>query len=314
MKIIIIGGSGFIGGAITKYLINLKYEVIVFNRGNFANPNGSLQITGEKENLDLFLPQLKKIKPDAFIHTIAYTEDDALQILNTLGRVSKRILLLSSGDVYKAYTSFKDGLEEQDIILNESSALRTNYFPYRNESKNISDEIQKRLFFNYDKLVVENILKQSNLDYTIFRLGAVYGADDPQKKLQKYITDVKEGKDQILSNDQLIWKWTRIFVENIPFAIHLALHNKMSIKQIYNVGEAKAYSQLEIYELINQTRKIDQLKKPEKRRENPLDESKFNYKQHLILDSSKIRNELGYSELIDPQFALEETIKDSLTH
>ena len=314
MKILIIGGSGFIGVAITKYLLNLKYEVIVFNRGNIANPKGSLQITGEKENLDLFLSQLKKIKPDAFIHTIAYTEDDALQILNTLGRASKRILLLSSGDVYKAYTSFKDGLVEQDVILNENSALRTNYFPYRNESKNIADKIQKRLYFNYDKLVVENILKQSKLDYTIFRLGAVYGSDDPQKKLQKYITDVKESKDQILKNDQLTWKWTRIFVENIPFAIHLALRNKKSIKEIYNVGEEKAYSQLEIYELIHRALKIDQLKKLEKRRDNPLDESKFNYKQHLILDSTKIRNELGYTELIDPQFALEKTIKSSLIH
>ena len=42
-----------------------------------------------------------------------------------------------------------------------------------------------------------------------------------------------------------------------------------------------------------------------------LNENKFNYKQHLVIDSSKVRNELGYKEIIEPELAMINTIKSS---
>ena len=310
MRILIIGGTGFIGSYITRYLLSLNYEVILFNRGKNPLFKDVLQINGSKEELHLFTNQLMNLRPDAIIHTIAYTERDALQILTLLKNVSQRLILLSSADVYDAYLSFKNGLKEHNLILNENSLLRSSFFPYRVESNYIEDLEMKDLYFNYDKIIVENTIKEQNLDYTIFRLAAVYGPNDPQRKLQKYIDDVLRGKDQIMNNDQLNWRWTRIYVENIPPAIHMALNNKKSSREIYNLGELKAQSQSEIYTLIKGLVKKDSDTVLENMLAT-LNENKFNYKQHLIMDSSKIRDELGYKEIIEPELALVKTIKAS---
>ena len=308
MKVLIIGGSGFIGKAITEYLLKANYDVTLFNRGNTINSIAK-QITGDKKDLSAYRETFKQLNPDAVIHTIAYTAQDAVRLIATFSDITKRVIVLSSGDVYAAYDIFRHGGVTVNQPVNENAVLRTNLFPYREEFSRMPNEELRDLYFNYDKIVVENTIRKSNLNYTIIRLAAVYGHNDPQNKLQRHINEVSNVEYLYMSEEQLNWKWTRIFVDNIPPAIDLVLKHEAAINQIYNLGEAEVLSLMHIYALINSIVPTPVMNKISSGKTTAGDLPDFNYKQHLVIDSSKIRNELGYKELVDPEKAMRKLLK-----
>ncbi len=190
MKILIIGGSGFIGKSITDYLVKQGHQVVLFNRGNNVFKYKFHQIIGDKNKLETYKKDFEKIKPEIVIHSIAYTENDAYIVCKTFKDITRRVLILSSGDVYEAYSVFKDGGNTNNFPLCETSMLRSAFYPYRKESSSVKDALLKELYFNYDKLQVEKIIQESGLSYTILRLAAVYGLHDPQMKIQRYVKEV----------------------------------------------------------------------------------------------------------------------------
>ena len=115
-----------------------------------------------------------------------------------------------------------------------------------------------------------------------------------------------------MNDVQLEWKWTRLYVDNIPPAVQLILENDASKNQIYNLGEEKALSLRELYTLIRTAVKPRYLNTQPHSYEQRISADHFNYKQHLIMDSTKIRNVLGYKEIIDPHIAVVKTIESSL--
>jgi nucleoside-diphosphate-sugar epimerase len=48
MRVLIIGGTRFIGVYLTQLLVKQGHEVVLFNRGNHPAPEGVQQIVGEK--------------------------------------------------------------------------------------------------------------------------------------------------------------------------------------------------------------------------------------------------------------------------
>jgi len=311
MKILIIGGTGFIGSAITNSL--KLHQVFLFNRGSRSMPTGVALIRGDKNELSSYAKAFNLIQPDTIIHTIADTKNDAENFVKSFKNYRGKVIILSSGDVYQAYSIFIDGGKEQNELLKEDSPLRENLFPYRKESHQQTHKDLKELFYNYDKILVEQAVQQSGLNCTILRLAAVYGPNDPQGKLQRYVDDVRTGIDKKMSNAQLNWKWSRIFVDNIPTAIELILQKDDSVNQVYNLAETEALSIGELYELIRKLLKTDPRSQEQNGNMHRLQEEKFNYGQHLIMDSRKIRNELGYREKVEQRDALIKTISAYIT-
>ena len=84
-----------------------------------------------------------------------------------------RIVVLSSGDVYRAYGRFV-GSEPgplEPTPLNEDAPLRERLFPYRESAPSTED-----LNYWYDKILVERaVLSRSELPGTVLRLPKVYG-------------------------------------------------------------------------------------------------------------------------------------------
>jgi nucleoside-diphosphate-sugar epimerase len=74
-----------------------------------------------------------------------------------------------------------------------------------------------------------------------------------------------------------------------------------------------AYTEKEIFELIineintEKTRHISIIQEKIKQEE-------FNYKQNLVMNSFKIRKELGYHEEVNPSIALSETVQAYVKH
>ena len=83
---------------------------------------------------------------------IAYTEADALGLVETFRGLARRTVVISSADVYRAYGRFL-GLEPGPIEptpLTEEAPLRTALFPYRKQAQGPDD-----FFHDYDKIPVE---------------------------------------------------------------------------------------------------------------------------------------------------------------
>jgi nucleoside-diphosphate-sugar epimerase len=105
VKILIIGGTKFIGPAVVNHLCEMGHEVTVFHRGLTRTdlPNGINQILGDRSNLKDYRNEFSQLAPDVVLDMIPFSEQDAKVLMDTFKGIVGRIVALSSGDVYHAY-------------------------------------------------------------------------------------------------------------------------------------------------------------------------------------------------------------------
>ena len=76
MRILITGGSGYIGSVVARELSELGYEVVIFDnleRGHQCNISVGLRlINGDLRHLDEIDAALREVRPDAIMHFAAY--------------------------------------------------------------------------------------------------------------------------------------------------------------------------------------------------------------------------------------------------
>src|SRR5262245_50887301 len=134
MRILIIGGTGFIGPSLVAQLHQAGHEVIVNHRGvhEAELPEGVVHIhTPLKQALVLL--QDKPI--DAAVFMIALGEQDTGAVIEALQGRTPRLILVSSCDVYRAYGRI-NGTEPgppDPVPLSEDAPLREKLYPYRGE-------------------------------------------------------------------------------------------------------------------------------------------------------------------------------------
>lgn len=75
-KILVTGGSGYIGSVVIRQLVERGYDIIVFDnfeRGHRANiPSNVDVVAGDLRDLNMICSVMKKVKPDVVIHFAAY--------------------------------------------------------------------------------------------------------------------------------------------------------------------------------------------------------------------------------------------------
>ena len=105
MKILIIGGTRFIGLATTKALHDAGHTIAVFNRGNNADavPEGIQQIRGDRDTLVESADELRAFAPDVVWHNIVLEEKQVRDVQTVFTGVAKRFVMTSSMDVYLAF-------------------------------------------------------------------------------------------------------------------------------------------------------------------------------------------------------------------
>src|SRR5437660_828992 len=134
MRILIIGGTRFIGPRVAKQLIELGNQVSVFHRGQTETelPAGLNQIYGDRRELPRYKPQVKNLAPDVVLDMICYNEREASDLMQTFKSVARRVVVASSMDVYRAYGCLLglDAGEPDPTPFNEDSPLRASRFPY----------------------------------------------------------------------------------------------------------------------------------------------------------------------------------------
>ena len=231
----------------------------------------------------------KRLRPDVVVHMAAFTREDAQLFVGTFRDITGRCAVVSSADVYLAYGRLH-GAEPgpaEPLPLTEAAPLRTKLGP-EGEA--------------YNKTAVEEILRdQSELSSTIIRYPAVWGPGDLQRRFSDYFRRIADGRQAILiSNGDVSFRFSHAYCEDAAHAVVLAVTNETATGRIYNVAEYPTPTGLERLKTIATTlgwqgRFVvvpgDQL--PQSLQRPPI-----HLEQHLVIDSSRIRTELGFNEIV----------------
>lgn len=314
MKVLIIGGTRFIGVRVVRRLIEEGHEVTVFHRGqtNSQIPATVKQILGDRAGLSGSASEFARIAPDVVLDMICYNEQEAETLMDTFRGVAHRVVVASSMDVYRAYGCLL-GLEAAPVAsmpLSEDSPLRESRFPYRGQAKGPDD-----MAFDYDKIPVERVvMSDSDLPGTVLRLPAVYGPGD--HRAFEHLTRMEDGRAVILlEENHARWRWTRGYVDNVAAAMALAVTDDRAANRIYNVGEPDALTEAEWVRSIGLAAgwQGEIVVLPKEAVPEHL-AAPYNFEHLLGADTGRIRRELGYAEHITRDEAMKATVDWERAH
>ena len=305
MRILIIGGTRFTGPFVARQLIERGHDVSVFHRGQHEAadlPPEVHHLHGDRRDERNATAIVRDSRADVVIDMIAFTRADARWLMRTFGGVARRVVVPSSQDVYRAYGRIHrtEPGPPDPTPLDENSPLR--------EQLSTHGE-------SYEKRCVEvEAMSHPDLPATILRLPAIYGPGD--HRLYEYTRPMLDGRPAILlESGNAAWRWTHGYVENMAHAIVLATTDDRAAGRIYNVGEPGT-----------PPRKSERLRHlataagwngdvvvlpasdlPE--RFAPLD-----WSQDWVTDSTRIRADLGYHEIVAYEDGLRRTVEWQRDH
>ncbi|HEV3301412.1 MAG TPA: NAD-dependent epimerase/dehydratase family protein [Planctomycetaceae bacterium] len=162
MRVLILGGTNFIGPPLVRRLVDLGHEVAVFHRGQTQAelPPAVEHILGDRHDLGGHVTEFRRFSPEVVVDLIAFTEA-ALGLVRTFRRMAQRSVVISSADVYRAYGGFlgTEPVPIESTPLSEDAPLLTALFPYRPQATG-----QEDLLYSYDKIPVVFDTETSHLE------------------------------------------------------------------------------------------------------------------------------------------------------
>jgi nucleoside-diphosphate-sugar epimerase len=314
MRVLLIGGNGFIGRCVVAALKQQGHALAVFHRGTTATPAGVDEIRGDRNQLNTSAQELKRFAPDVVIDLVISSGPQAAELMNIFRGATRRVVMLSSIDVYRA-VGVSNGTETGPLLevpLTEESELRRSLHPYSPESMQLMRKIFPWATDDYDKIPAERaVMNDRELPGTVLRLPMVYGPGDPLHRFYPVVKRIADRRRQIIFPETLAaWRSPRGYVENVAAAIALAAIAERAARRIYNVCEEPSFSELEW------TRKIasemewegEFVVLPVERTPRHLLKP-GNPAQHWTASSARIRRELGYQEPVAIEQAIRQTIR-----
>jgi len=310
MRVLVIGGTQFIGPYVVRRLSRDGHEVAVFHRGQTeANlPHNVQHIHGDRAEMAQFVDAFRDFAPEVVVDMRALTESDIRHTVDAVRGIARRIVAISSMDVYHAFgilTGFEEG-PLQPMPLTEESPVRSKLFLYRGTQNSRLPDVD-----NYDKLMVERVvLGTEDLPGTVLRLPVVYGPGDGQHRLWHYLKRKDDGRSEILLGERAAKRrFARSFVDNVAVAVALTVTDERAAGRIYNVSEPESLTEADwiaqIAKRVGWDGKIVSL--PDEEMPEHLRESGA-IEQEMAADSTRIRAELGFKEEVGRDDALDETI------
>lgn len=314
MQVLVICGTGFIGAPLLRRLHAAGHAVTVYHRGTREPelPDGVRHIRDARAAVPVLeFPEALFATPyDVVIHMTLIGERDAEAIVHAFSGRARRLVVVSSGDVYAAHgqlLGLEPPSEHSGPLLTEDSPLRAGRYPYGRRVPGPWGEL-----VDYDKILVEEVVHRApDLATTVIRLPAVYGRGDPHHRFLPWIKRMEDGRPAILLGEGAArWRFTHGYVENVAVAIALVATDDRAVGRTYHVGEAHTPTVIERVAVVARATgwRGQVVVVPDDRLPAHL-RSSYHYVADLAYDTSRIRSELGYAEPITDADAMRVTMR-----
>ncbi len=301
VRVVVLGGTRFIGRAIVDDLLAGGHELLIVHRGQ-TEPDGlppAPHLHVGRSDLVSHAGELRTFDPEAFVDCRALTRSDARSALDALPN-GIRLVVLSSGDVYRAYSALLAGTVTDAVPLFEDSPVRTERYQYRGRREEVGEDLD-----HYEKLDVEKEYLVRGA--TVCRLPMVYGEHDYQRREEFILRRIRAGRLRIPVGPGT-WLTCRGYVGEVARGVRLALESSQAAGEVFNLAEAASCSIGLLAQKILKAAGSDAELVPVPDDALPDDlRVTRTIPQHLFMDSSKAREMLGWVHL-DPEECVGRTV------
>ncbi len=208
MRILIMGGTRFIGVYLTKELIKQGHEVVLFNRGNKPAPVENIQqIKGDRKDTKQLKEALASEKFDAIFDNNGRELSDTQPLVEIFNHQVKHFVYVSSAGVY----------------------LKSDQMPHLESDKVDPNSRHK------GKFETESYLEKSGIPWTSIRPTYIYGPQN-YNDLEAWFFDriVRNRPIPIPGNGLHFTQFGH--VQDLVKAMSAVLNNQKAIGQIYNIS------------------------------------------------------------------------------
>jgi nucleoside-diphosphate-sugar epimerase len=221
MKVLVIGGTGYIGSHAVETAVERGHLVSVFARGLTRSrlPDGVSLIKGDRHNAD-DLARARELGFDAVIDINAYTREETQKVINTFDGSLTRFVHLSSVSVYPISSTMP--LEEDCPLVTDP-----------NDS------------YAYNKAECERALRwasaKSGFPFVSVRPAVVFGPRDDKSRENYYLKRMIAG-DPIIVPDSGSVPIFAIYVKDLAALLADALTAEEAVGRAYHVTQSEVVS------------------------------------------------------------------------
>jgi len=231
MRVLILGGTRFLGPFVVNELLRRRSEVAVLSRalaGQDADTfvreryDGPVRrYAGDASDPTCLQDTIRSWQPDALLDMLHHTADHATAVAQVAAGLAHTVHL-SCASVY--------GPRPICPVDEETETLKPEL-----ASPPVAAQVAA-------DAVVLTAIAAGRLPATIVRLPELYGPRDPRGAEWFFARRVRDGRERIALPDAGLAICHRGFVQNMAWGIAQALTVSRAIGQLYNLGEEKLYT------------------------------------------------------------------------
>ena len=226
MKILITGINGLVGNALFNFYSDSNNELLLTSRNLEGLASTSLDIT-KKEEVDNIIDEFK---PDAVINAAAIADVDLCEEEKEVCWNTNVTAIGYLIEACKRHDTHLIHISTDYIFNGEKDGLYVE-----------NDNPDPLGYYGESKLGGENILKESNIDYTILRTILVYGKHKKPNIVLKVKNRLENGNQVNLVDDQIR---TLTYVDDLVRACDAVVNRKIS--GVYHISGNEMMSYYEI--------------------------------------------------------------------
>lgn len=314
LRVLVVGGTGFVSGAVARSAEAAGHEVFLFNRGQTAARDvGPAVLRGDAASLSAHRATLRSLRPDAVVHAVCNTEHHARELVGVFEGTDTRLVVLSSADRYEAFQSVVHERDDFDSPIGDDARAAEQRFYWRGVSSHKEDEYDK----NDVTQVVLGASHAGRVAATVLHLTMVYGPGDHQfahrhgPLIRRLVDDQAR---LVLGCAEQARLFTYAYVENVAGAIVHALRARDVVGRGFNIGERQVRTRrrwAELFATAAQKRfdvrlVPDTLLRPDAPTDAP--------SPHLVFDCSRFEEQTGFQPPVSLNQGVERTLAWAREH
>ena len=246
MKVLVIGGSAFMGRGVVETFLKEQHEVSILNRGKTPDPFGNKVkriLVSDRNDREAFRNALKSAgNVNVCVDFSAYIPSHVTDVLTVLHGKVGHYIFISTQAVYQS--PFWD--KKKKVVEDETYMLQ---IPQKN-----------RTSYGWDKRGCEELLISSyttgGFPSTRVRIPIINGANDPTYRLWRYHSWLKSKQPIYLTASENIEGYSCLWSEDVVRGIMKIIKaGSKTFGEVYNFSQNERPHPLKVFKIMASTNK-----------------------------------------------------------